>query len=307
MNGGFLVSILLIISSQTKELVDILTCKELKPVDEQAQASMLVSGNKTWTPNRITQAKYYVPHVGATMCPLESLKKWDCSHCKRLSNITLHTVVQDPKYDTLAYVTTNNVRREIVISFRGTHSIKNWIQNLNFIHADFDTVKYARVHAGFKSCSDGLTPLYLPSVRHILQNPEFANFKLVLTGHSLGGAIAVLSTLNLQKALDMPWSRLAVYTYGQPRIGNSFFSNYVNSLPLSMTRVVNENDPIPHLPPLPFMYLHQHTEVHINNGVPKVCSTKCAEDPTCSLSRIGNLSFGAHRHVFDIRIGKGGC
>ena len=61
---------------------------------------------------------------------------------------------------------------------------------------------------------------------------------VTLTGHSLGGGLAIVSTLHL--ALNLPSTiSLRTITYGSPRVGNKRFVDLVNSVSV-MNRVVNK-------------------------------------------------------------------
>jgi predicted lipase len=71
---------------------------------------------------------------------------------------------------------------------------------------------------------------------------------LVLTGHSLGAAVAVL----VARWLRSQGKLVEVATFGSPKIGNWDFAN---SIDFPVTRVVNHCDIVPHLPPL-FDYHH---------------------------------------------------
>ncbi|KAJ9052289.1 hypothetical protein DSO57_1035718 [Entomophthora muscae] len=245
----------------------------------------------------INEAIYYAPYIGAAICPVQSIKAWSCSFCRKLSGAAFQATVQDPRFDTFGIVTTDYTRQEIVLSFRGASNLNNWVQALKVLQTDFPGVAYAKVHSGIKECSDGLANRYLFQIKRLLQQPAFNQFNVVVTGHSLGGAIAVLAALRIQSALGLRWSRLKVFTYGEPRIGNAYFANYVNSLPLYIIRVVNENDLIPHLPPSSLDYVHHHTELYIGNGVPRLCSRQASEDPSCSVSRL-DISIQAHNDFF---------
>src|SRR5690606_37727833 len=69
-----------------------------------------------------------------------------------------------------------------------------------------------------------------------------------LTGHSLGGALAVLATAVLKIGLRMPVA--GVYTYGQPRVGDAEFCRVYDQVLKDITfRYVNDADVVPHLPP----------------------------------------------------------
>jgi hypothetical protein len=52
-----------------------------------------------------------------------------------------------------------------------------------------------------------------------------------------------------------------MYTFGSPRVGNSFFSFLVNQIIPSYIRVVHCNDVVPHVPIKVLGYKHAGVEV----------------------------------------------
>lgn len=62
--------------------------------------------------------------------------------------------------------------------------------------------------------------------------------RVTLTGHSLGGALAIIATAHLAVNLP-PTIKLRTITYGSPRVGNQAFVNFVNSVSV-MNRVDNQ-------------------------------------------------------------------
>lgn len=93
---------------------------------------------------------------------------------------------------------------------------------------------------------------------------EHKNAKFVVTGHSLGGALAILfpTVLVLHEETELMHRLLGVYTYGQPRIGNRklgrFMEAHLNSPVPKYFRVVYCNDLVPRLPYDDKTFLYKH-------------------------------------------------
>ncbi|ESQ48542.1 hypothetical protein EUTSA_v10020516mg [Eutrema salsugineum] len=93
---------------------------------------------------------------------------------------------------------------------------------------------------------------------------EHENAQFVVTGHSLGGALAVLfpTLLVLKEETEMMKRLLGVYTFGQPRIGNRevglFMKDQLNHPVDRYFRVVYCNDLVPRLPYDNNTFLYKH-------------------------------------------------
>lgn len=82
----------------------------------------------------------------------------------------------------------------------------------------------------------------------LLDNP---NAKVFITGHSLGGALATLyaTMLHCSGETEMTSKIAAIYTFGQPRVGDIGFANYARrKLDSLYYRVVYCNDLVPRVP-----------------------------------------------------------
>lgn len=64
------------------------------------------------------------------------------------------------------------------------------------------------------------------------------NCKVVIAGHSLGGAMARLAYFFLKDTNQFPTVTYELYTYGEPRVGNKPFAELMNSQPITTARVV---------------------------------------------------------------------
>jgi hypothetical protein len=127
----------------------------------------------------------------------------------------------------------------VFISFRGTEPamVADWLSDVQYHQTPLRNLP-GQVHGGFgrafslvfDQTKDAIDAL--PGARHFF------------TGHSLGGALAVLAAAILNPQVT------TVYTYGQPRVGDQAFSEaYDQALGNVTFRYVNNFDLVPHLPP----------------------------------------------------------
>ncbi len=120
-----------------------------------------------------------------------------------------------------------------VLVFRGTRrGISNCSFLLNFLLVDWPAG--GKVHGGFKR-------VLLDAWEHIHPELEKISSPLFFTGHSLGGALAVLAATLKEPA--------AVYSFGCPRFADANFISATRHLRIH--RVVNPTDVVARIPPLP--------------------------------------------------------
>ncbi|KAI4329010.1 hypothetical protein L6164_021317 [Bauhinia variegata] len=90
---------------------------------------------------------------------------------------------------------------------------------------------------------------------------EHKNAKFIVTGHSLGGALAIMfpTVLVLKQQMEIMKRLEGVYTFGQPRIGNRQLGRFMEAhLVQKYFRVVYCNDLVPRLPYDDKTFLYKH-------------------------------------------------
>lgn len=132
----------------------------------------------------------------------------------------------------LAYRAADDIH---ILSFRGTQP-RQLTDVINDLDADIITaVDGTHVHEGFYRA---FRPVET-SIAQVLQS--IAGRPLYFTGHSLGGALAVIATRFFQR-----FAPTACYTFGAPRVGQG---DFYQGIPTPIFRVINALDMIPALPP----------------------------------------------------------
>lgn len=98
------------------------------------------------------------------------------------------------------------------------------------------------VHRGFYKSYIGIQRKIQDAVLEL--SVQYPTYQVVFTGHSLGGVMATLAAIDFAdkpERSDKVW----VYTYGQPRIGNKAFAEYLETLSIAkrIHRVTRSSDP----------------------------------------------------------------
>ena len=137
------------------------------------------------------------------------------------------------------------------VVIRGTDSFADWAKN------NFKIWKVSRhwyeghAQRGFVQAAESMFNLLSPHEDQYLNKDE-KHFPIVLMGHSLGGAIAVLLGQRLRSfyADSEVQPNISVFTFGAPRVGNSTWacsSSYRGDSNFDITQVRNQRDLVPRL------------------------------------------------------------
>jgi len=151
---------------------------------------------------------------------------------------------------------------EVIIAFRGTQPTK-WkdiYTDLNLLTTRFldgeseDSFCNIRVHSGFKNAWMSVREEVVSMLEdfHRSGTIDIACCNVVLTGHSLGGAIATVCAYDFIRrgSLGLNSKQVSIITFGAPKVGNYAFAIELNKLSASrMIRVVGARDIIARVPP----------------------------------------------------------
>jgi len=138
--------------------------------------------------------------------------------------------------DTQAYITHND--ELILIAVRGTQQPADFLRDADALQVPFEE-GVGQVHRGFYGAAKK-TAAFVTSYL----DRFYAGQKLLICGHSLGGAVALLLSEMLRRRPE--GYTLQLYTYGAPRAADATFTK--NAEALVHYRMVNHNDPIPSVP-----------------------------------------------------------
>jgi len=258
--------------------------------------------------SRLALRRAYVSY-----CPANSISTWTCYWCNpdiKPQTTDSITMINGNTTNTFAYVFIENQLIWVVVRGTQVTSINNWVHNVDFILTPlFNSSTGIQVHEGFKSDTENIYPGILQAVKN--RKEKCSNCGILITGHSLGGAISSIVALKLHQDMGSSAGDIAEWTYGSPRTGNpAFEQSHVSIVPVSY-RVVNAKDIVPHVPTKWFnLFQHVPTEVWYQSGYVdyKVCNGS-GEDPSCSDS-VTLPSITDHLTYFglDLRVGhQNGC
>lgn len=158
-------------------------------------------------------------------------------------------------------------RRDIVVAWRGTVAPSEWYEdfqrNLEPMIGGANVGDHAKVEHGFLSIytSKNKSTRYNKSsaseqvMKEVTKLVQFHQSKgeevgLTITGHSLGGALALLNAY--EAASKLPGLPISVISFGAPRVGNCAFRDELNELGVKTLRVVVKQDLVPRMPGIVF-------------------------------------------------------
>jgi len=226
-----------------------------------------------------TRSRRYLLSSWSAGCPEAELRNWTCYWCvfPGAPKVTVTHYFNGEENQIFGFG--GYTQDHIVFSFRGTRGVANILQDLKYFQAApfHNEIPDAMVHQGFLEAYMSLRDSIISAAGEL--SKRFPKLPLLVTGHSLGGAIATLAAVDfaLNKTVT---NEVLLWTYGSPRVGNDAFADFIDSKYVNATRVTYKRDPIPHLPPKVVNYQHHNTEYWFQSAS---SYQRCpeTEDPNC--------------------------
>ena len=180
-----------------------------------------------------------------------------------LNGVGLHEVevfANGTNYCSLVQSQNRSARSFAALVFRGTTGFEGWWSNMQAIQTCWPGG--GSVHTGFKADFLGLWQKIEPILLTI-------DLPLYFTGHSLGGALAIMAA--------SLFPARAIYTFGAPKAGDSVFADSLKNV--RIYRFENNRDIITTVPPsaIPFDFCHA--------GIPIFLQDKPCTDPESGIIR----------------------
>ncbi|CAB1184606.1 unnamed protein product [Spirodela intermedia] len=170
------------------------------------------------------------------------------------------------KSNWMGYVAVSNAeetsrigRRDIVVAWRGTVRVSEWYKDAQIL---FKPLRGdAKVEHGFLSLyhdkeqssrfnEESASEMVMREIRRLVKiyGERDEEVSLTVTGHSLGGALALLSAHEAAAAAIPGLSHVSVISFGAPRVGNREFVKELEDRGVKVLRLVNKQDLVPRMP-----------------------------------------------------------
>lgn len=161
---------------------------------------------------------------------------------------------------------------EVSIAYRGTQGVGDVITDANVMFATSEFLpEGGRMHCGFyRAFKDSWPSLYKELKRYgNEQKSEIKDLKINLTGHSMGGALAKIAALCLNKTENA--QDLHVAAFGDPRVfdfaASEIYNNVLGEKTIRVTQ--HRQDPVPAVAPGCAGYAHVGAQLRVEKSPEK--------------------------------------
>lgn len=146
--------------------------------------------------------KYYAEYSASTYCNSDNAAgtlvvcEDGCPQVMANGATVVGSLPNTTVFEMEGYVAVDSVRKEVVVAFRGSSGLRNWIADLTFLQVPCNYTTGCAVHSGFKIAWESIREYTLDFIKAAFA--EYPGYTLVVTGHSLGGAVGTLAAIEFR-------------------------------------------------------------------------------------------------------------
>ncbi|KAJ6485721.1 lipase [Mycena sanguinolenta] len=285
-----------------------------------AAAAPSLSARQAITSLSSAQISAFTPYsfyAAAGYCSPASTLAWNCGTNCVGANPNFRPIASGGDGDSVQFwfVGVDETLGTVIVSHQGTDptQILSLVTDSDFFLDTLDPTLFpgvsssVEVHNGFGDEQAKTATEVLAAVQTALS--QFGVKKVTITGHSLGGAIALIDSVYLP--LHITGVTFQTIVYGLPRVGNQAFANLA-SVGNTVTHINNKEDVVPILPgSLSFSWMnpsdlifsmfigmflgfhHPTGEIHIqDSGVWDTCPGQDNDSDLCSTGDVPTIFEG---------------
>ncbi|PYH94499.1 mono and diacylglycerol lipase [Aspergillus ellipticus CBS 707.79] len=255
---------------------------------------------------------FWVQYAAASYCEPNYVAKaghkltcWakNCPAVEESSTTIVMDFSNTTKTDTAGYLAVDDTHKAIVLAFRGSYSVRNWLADATFFYTDPKLCNGCEAELGFWSSWTGVRDNVTEALSGTIS--KYPNYELVVVGHSLGAAIATLAAADLREK----GHEATLYAFASPRVGNPTLAKFITDQGKGANyRFTHTEDPVPNLPLQLMGYAHVSPEYHITTpgnatvNASSVVIYQNGDDPKGNTGALGipNLfAFMDHHYYFE--------
>ena len=235
----------------------------------------------------VEMIKYYSWFASYGYCKDEEISSGSCCKSKNLLNnnwkIVSHNNVKNPFSFSYNWVLLKSDKfKKYIIAVPGTREKLQLVLEAAEIdlesYNDDENIKIS--HYFLSLYNDFKQDLF--SADNLKEIRSHLDYQIIITGHSLGGAVASIIAFAIKKEKIFT-NNLVLITYGQPRTGNYYFADYVTKNVDKIFRIVRKGDIVVTIPPYTPILGETNSYYHIGGMI--VLNEEMDEFTQCEYNR----------------------
>lgn len=247
---------------------------------------------------QVASYKPYTNYARTAYCQPAKTLTWGCgTNCE--ANPSFEPVASGGDGDSTQfwYVGYDPTLKTVIVAYQGTNTseILPIVTDADFFLTSLDSTLFpgvdssVQIHNGFGDAQAKSATAVLSAVKTAMSTHSAT--KVTVVGHSLGGAIALITSVYLPLHLPVG-TTFETVTYGMPRVGNPDFADYVDAH-ATLSHINNKADIVPIVPGRFLGFAHANGEKHILDSLAwDNCPGHDNTDSQCTIGYVPNILEG---------------